>query len=170
MGCGRDIKKGYMNVDIADLAGVDVVCDLEVFPWPFKDNEFDEVYCSHILEHVKNLTRTLEEIHRICKPGAKIRILGPYFAGQGAYNDPTHTKFFTYRTFEYYRRGKYYSTANFITLRRKIFFFSTKRFMKSKFYSVPFDFFINSFPMIYQRFFCWIFPASEINYLLKVDK
>lgn len=35
----------------------------------FKDNDFDFIYCSHLLEHVENLPETLDEISRVGKRG-----------------------------------------------------------------------------------------------------
>ena len=170
IGCGRDIKKGYVNLDRAKLPGVDVVCNINMFPWPFPNNYFDEVYCSHVLEHVEDLVRVMEEISRICKPGAKIKIIGPYFAGHGAYNDPTHKQFMTYLTFDYFKEGGYYSKVSFKIIRKKIMFLSSRTFLTSKWYGAHLDFSINLFPIMYQRFWCWILPASEIHYLLRVLK
>ncbi len=170
LGCGRDIKKGYVNLDKIKLEGVDVVHDLNEFPYPFKDNEFNEIYCKHVLEHIDNLIKVMDELHRISKPGGKIKIIAPYFSGQGAYNDPTHRRFFTYKTFDYFSSRGYYSNSAFKVIKRRLFFFSSKDFMKSKPYSSPIDFLINLIPMIYQRYLCWIFPASEIHYLLEVEK
>jgi len=170
LGCGRDIRKGYVNLDVAKLEGVDVVHNINEFPYPFKDNEFEEVYCKHVLEHVDDLIPVMEELTRISKPVGKIKIIAPYFAGQGAYNDPTHQKFFTYRTFEYFSPGGYYSKAVLKTIKRKIFFFSSRGFMKSRLLSMPLDFLLNMFPMLYQRYLCWVLPASEMHYLLEVEK
>ena len=170
LGCGTDIKKGYVNLDRAELEGVDVVHDLDKFPYPFKDNEFEEIYCKHVLEHVDDLLRVMEELTRISKPGARIQVIAPYFAGQGAYNDPTHKKFFTYKTFDYLSPGGYYSKAVLKTINKRIFFFSSRDFMKSKLYSRLPNFLINLKPMLYQRYLCWILPAAEIHYLLEVVK
>lgn len=170
IGCGREIKQGYINLDKVLLPGVDVVHDLEVFPYPFDDNSVEEVFCKHVLEHTQDLISVMEEIARISRLGGRIKIIVPYFAGQGAFNDPTHKRFFTYKTFDYLKSGGYYSKSVFRTLKKRIFFFSSHRFMQSKWYSLPFDFFINLFPTVYQRFFCWFFPASEIHYLLEVVK
>ena len=38
LGCGTDIKKGYINLDVAKLDGVDVVHDINRLPLPFKEN------------------------------------------------------------------------------------------------------------------------------------
>ncbi|MBC8500874.1 MAG: class I SAM-dependent methyltransferase [Nanoarchaeota archaeon] len=170
LGCGRNILEEYLNVDVAKLPGVDVVHDLDKFPYPFKKNHFDEVFCKHFLEHVEDLFAVLEEINRLLKPQGRLKVIAPYFSGQGAFNDPQHKRFFTYKTFDYFSEKGYYSKAKFKIIRKRIFFFSGKSFMNSKFYSLPFDFIINLFPLFYQRFFCWVFPSSEIHYLLEVIK
>ena len=43
-GCGADIKKGYINLDKSKIKGVNVVHDLNKYPWPFPGNHFDEIY------------------------------------------------------------------------------------------------------------------------------
>lgn len=170
LGCGKDILKDYINVDIAKLPGVDIVHDLDKTPYPFKKNQFDEIFCRHFIEHVTDVFEVLEEISRIMKPRAKLKIIGPYFSGQGAFNDPQHKRFLTYKTFEYFSPTSYYCKAKFKTVKRRIFFFSSKGFMKSKFYSLPFDIIINLVPVFYQRFLCWILPSSEVHYFLEVVK
>ncbi|MFH1770961.1 MAG: methyltransferase domain-containing protein [archaeon] len=162
--------KGFINLDIVSLPGVNVTHDLNKTPYPFNKNHFDEVFCQHILEHVDDLFLVMEELSRICKKGAKINIIAPYFSGQGAFNDPQHTRFFSYKTFDYFRKGSYHSKAEFNILKKRIFFFSSRAFMKSKWFSLPFDLIINLIPIVYQRFFCWIFPSSEVHYSLEVIK
>jgi len=173
LGCGKDIKKGYVNLDCAKLPKVDIVWDIEKFPYPFKENYFDEIYCSHILEHVSDLNAVLEEVYRICKNNSLIKIRVPYFASPSHHNDPTHKRKFAYETFDYFNDKSsysYYSKVRFEVLKKRLFFLSGSRiFMKSG-YSLPIDFFINLAPKIYQRFFCYLFPASEFQILLKVKK
>lgn len=43
--------------------------DLNQYPLPFKDNEFDFVICSHILEHITDPATFLKEVQRIGKRG-----------------------------------------------------------------------------------------------------
>lgn len=68
LGCGRETKEGYINVDMFNHEGVDLVWDLNVLPLPFKDNSVDEVFCSHILEHLVTPYPLVLDIHRILKP------------------------------------------------------------------------------------------------------
>lgn len=51
LGCGRDIREGWVNSDFIQGPGVDVVADLEKrLPWD--DNTFYEILISHTLEHL----------------------------------------------------------------------------------------------------------------------
>lgn len=63
----------------------------------------------------------MEELWRVCRPGGLVHILVPYYNAAGAFQDPTHVKFFTERTFEYFTEDgatdlsqyNYYSHARF---------------------------------------------------------
>ena len=52
LGCGSKILEGYTNVDKFDYYKPDIVHDLEVTPYPFKENSVDEILMSHVLEHI----------------------------------------------------------------------------------------------------------------------
>ena len=43
LGSGNDIKNGYVNIDFKQSQGVDVVHNLNKFPWPFVDKTFNEI-------------------------------------------------------------------------------------------------------------------------------
>jgi ubiquinone/menaquinone biosynthesis C-methylase UbiE len=167
---GADHKKGYINMDIARIPGVDVVHDFNKFPYPFKSNSFDEIYASHALEHVDDLSKVMEEFQRILRPGGVVKVLVPYFASPNSHRDPTHKIWFTSATFTYYSTDAYYSRAKFTTLKKRLIFFSHNGFMKSKWYSWPIDLVLNAVLPVYERFFPYWFPASEIHFLLKVEK
>lgn len=92
IGCGYEILPGYINTDNIPLPGVDQLLDLDQFPYPFEDNTFDEVFSAHVLEHVSDLGKTMEELTRICKPGAAIKVIVPYFANPGTRADYTHKR------------------------------------------------------------------------------
>ena len=86
LGAGSDLKEGWINHDIVQLPGIDVVHDLNNFPWPWDDNSIDEIYMKDVLEHLPDTIRVMEEIYRICKPGAKIYIAVPYWNSYEADN------------------------------------------------------------------------------------
>ena len=67
LGCGQYPKPGYVNLDMVNLQGVDIIHNLNNYPYPFNENEFDEVLCHHVLEHLEDIVKPLEEIWRITK-------------------------------------------------------------------------------------------------------
>ena len=50
-----------LNSPIADVKAD--ICNL-----PFKDDEFDFIICNHVLEHIPNDTKAMEELFRVLKP------------------------------------------------------------------------------------------------------
>lgn len=166
LGCGQDIKKGYVNMDYVKQPGVDIAHDLEKFPWPIKPNTFDEVYCSHVLEHFSDLQRALKEIERILKPKGRIIIRVPHFSCGVSYRDPTHKKLFSYFTFDYFTDECWYVQPKFRIVRRKLNF-TRQNFT---FLNKIFNPLININPAIYERFLCWIIPCAEVLCELETTK
>lgn len=105
LACGQNKKEGFLGVDIARAPGVDIVHDLEVFPWPFETDSVDEVNISHYIEHVKDLMAFMNELHRIMKPGAKCSIVAPYHTSMRCWQDPTHVRAISEASFLYYNKG-----------------------------------------------------------------
>lgn len=87
VGCGLDIREGWVNLDSVDYGG-NQLCDLNQYPWPFPDNHFDEVYASHILEHMGNFNAVVNELWRVCRPGAIITVKVPFFLSTKFYSNP----------------------------------------------------------------------------------
>lgn len=52
LGANQRPQPGYVNVDIVDYPGIDVVCDLEK-RWPWDDDSVDEVSCADLPEHLR---------------------------------------------------------------------------------------------------------------------
>jgi len=115
VGCGRNKKIGAVGVDIAKLPCVDVVHDLNVFPWPFKDSLFDEIYMFDSIEHLYDTTKVMEECHRLLKAGGMLYIRTCYWNNKHAFSDPTHVAFFTEVTWDFFTgvRNQHYSNALF---------------------------------------------------------
>lgn len=168
IGCGKESKIGYINLDIADLDGVDIVHNLNKYPWPFKDNEFDEIYCSHVLQQLDDIIKPLEEIYRIAKNKANVIIKVPIFPGILAMSDPMHRQFYTYMTFNYFEPQNkgldYYSKAKFKILKREIIFHKALRFLNSIVNSSKF---IQKFHSVFLSF---LIPAIILEIKLQVVK
>jgi predicted SAM-dependent methyltransferase len=106
IGCGQSKRAGFVGLDILPLPGVDVVHDLNAFPYPFEDSTFEEIWADQVLEHVQNPLRTVEEIWRIATPDSVVRIGVPYFRSHYAVIDPTHRNFFGVQWFDYFDPSK----------------------------------------------------------------
>lgn len=65
------------------------------------------IFANQVLEHVRDLTPLLMEIHRILKPGGQLLAHVPYFRSSLAHIDPTHIKYFTLDTLDYYVQGSW---------------------------------------------------------------
>jgi SAM-dependent methyltransferase len=101
LGCGTDIRAGYVNLDLAPLPGVDVVHDLDVLPLPFEDETFEEIVAQDVLEHV-DLVGVLRECHRILRPGGALRMQSPHFTSAAVHIDPTHRRGFSVQTLQFF--------------------------------------------------------------------
>ncbi|UCG68090.1 MAG: methyltransferase domain-containing protein [Thermoplasmata archaeon] len=115
LGCGLAKREGYINLDSCEAVNPDVLWDLNEFPYPFDDNTFEEILAYSILEHLDDLVKVMEEIHRITKPKAILDITVPYWDGYGFATDPTHKRMFTEHTFDFFTGKADYS---FITKAR----------------------------------------------------
>jgi SAM-dependent methyltransferase len=102
IGCGdtRQVSTAF-GLDRHPQPGVHVVADLER-DLPFTDESFDRVFAVHVLEHVRDLVRLMNEIHRILGPGGILHALSPHRDFVNAYADPTHVRFFDVMTFKYF--------------------------------------------------------------------
>ena len=105
LGCGRAKTPGAIGVDINPRSNADIIHDLDQYPYPFPDSEFDRVLCFDVLEHLDNFVRAVEEIWRISKSGGTVAVSGPFMSSVNYYSDPTHKRAFTSRSFDYFIPG-----------------------------------------------------------------
>jgi SAM-dependent methyltransferase len=96
LGCGNNQIAGWVNVDKFANCNPDIVVDLEHFPFPWEDNSVDEILLSHVLEHLGQLTdvylKIIQELYRICRHGAIIKIDVPHPYHENFISDPTHVR------------------------------------------------------------------------------
>lgn len=76
----------------------DVVHNLDVLPYPFADEEFDEIHAYEVLEHCgrqgdfRFFFDQFSEFYRILKPGGYFAASVPLWDQQWAWADPGHTR------------------------------------------------------------------------------
>lgn len=76
LGCGRVPLPDYINVDLRDLPGVDIVADTGVLP--FDPASIDEIFCSHLIElypEEEIRRRLLPYWRTMLRPGGSIRAI-----------------------------------------------------------------------------------------------
>ena len=106
LGCGSQILPGYCNVD--KFGAPDLTWDLETFPWPWPDNAAEEVLLSHVLEHLGHAPATflgvMQELYRVCRDGALVKVVVPHPRSDLFLSDPTHVRAITPMMLEMFSR------------------------------------------------------------------
>jgi len=165
VGCGNKKTVGAIGIDISSNTQADVVHNLNEFPWPFEDNTFDEIICNDVLEHLDDVLRIMEELHRIGKPNAIVKIRIPHFTSHSSYSDITHKHQFGLMSFDGFCGKSYtqshYSEKRFKMISRKIQFGKLYKFV---------GLFANMYPEKYERYFAFVFPAGNIEFILQIEK
>jgi len=79
LGCGHDIRQGYVNIDVKSIKGVDLILDISKDKLPFDDGSIDEILLKDVLEHVSytRVEHVLRECYRVLKPGGQMYIQCP---------------------------------------------------------------------------------------------
>lgn len=55
------------------------------------DNSFNVIICYHILEHIENDLKAMEELYRVLQPGGTCLVQTPFKEGTGVYEDDSIT-------------------------------------------------------------------------------
>ncbi len=166
LGCGNKHVEGAVNLDITGQTNPDVVHNLNQRPWPFADGSFLEVRANDVIEHLEDIPATMEEIHRVCRPGAIVRITVPHYSCANAFTDPTHRHYFSYFSMDYFTAGhelSFYSKCRFRNRSTTLIFYPT--LMNKLVWRLA-----NRNPATYERRWAWIFPAWFLSYELEVTK
>lgn len=168
LGCGKKKYPGAIGVDWSERHNADVIHDLNKFPYPFDDVMFDEIYIDNTLEHLDDVVRVMEEVHRICKPNGIVKVIVPYFRSVWACIDPTHKHFFTVNSMAYFIEGHSicinydYSPARFL-LEKLVFNENLKnRWTKKIILKIA-----NRWPVRYEYYFSHIYPLDDISFYLR---
>lgn len=192
LGCGPKKAPGSIGVDRAPFAGVDVIWDLEKFPYPFQEDSADRAILSHCLEHFENPLRVLRETARVVKPGGLIHVYTPHYSSMNAYSDMTHRHAFSLHAFRLLsladldedsassyqayvgQMGDSTGSQRRVELRlvkSRLSFWKLHdalNFVPCRWIGI--EWLANSFPVFYERFLSFLFPSNEISVVFEVVK
>lgn len=124
IGCGNRRDKRFdpaglfewqdlTTVDHDPNCGADVVHDLEICPWPFDDDSFDEVHAICVLEHLgrqgdyRSFFATFGEIWRILKPDGILFGVCPSLDDRWLWGDPSHTRAISLESLVFLNQAEY---------------------------------------------------------------
>jgi SAM-dependent methyltransferase len=109
VGCGSNPLPGALNHDrIIHSNWVDFAHDLEVFPWPWEDEEWEFINADDVMEHLHvDLQVWMNEMWRILKPGGELSMRLPAWDNPLSYRDPTHYHVFHEESFAYWDPDDY---------------------------------------------------------------
>ncbi|MFH0829343.1 MAG: class I SAM-dependent methyltransferase [Candidatus Kerfeldbacteria bacterium] len=186
IGCGKTRIPGSIGLDRVHIEGtVDVVHDLNTVPYPFPDSSFDEIHMYHVLEHLNEPMKKIEELYRILKPEGVVYLRVPHFSSLGAFTDLTHVRPFGWSSFDCLEKGHYqhfYTNVEFKVLKKEIKYFGLYpndgvyekyiHFNQCPMLLRPLvrlmNFLIRLSPPFFERFWChWFGGATEIDFILK---
>lgn len=107
IGCGNAKTAGCFGIDLRPLPGVDLVWDIEEFPWPLPDDCARVAFMSHVFEHLtpRKVLPFMAELHRVCQHGAQVLISGPHGVEFRYVQDPTHQRPVNSATFAYWDKA-----------------------------------------------------------------
>jgi len=114
LGCGPRIHpKPWVNADILEVAGVDIVMDMNN-KWPWEDNTFDQFFACQVAEHCKDKLHFIMEMWRVCKCGAFCEIQVPNYTTPAMWTDPTHYTQWNIDSFRHFIVGDSMHDCQFI--------------------------------------------------------
>jgi hypothetical protein len=166
LGSGRKYNPEAVNVDLVPETNPDLVHDLNRMPWPLPDGQFREVQAYDVIEHLDDVVKVMEEIHRVCAPGAGVRITVPHFSCANAFTDITHRHYFSFFSFHYFtgeNEFAFYTTRRFRRRHSEIVF--AKTLVNKAVWRLA-----KRYPKQYEQRWAWMFPAWYLFFELEVVK
>ena len=104
IGCRDRKQPNFTGMDWIKRPEVDIVKNLEEFPYPFEDESCLTIKCAHVIEHIKPwfVINFMDELWRILLPEGQLAISAPYGGSKGYLQDPTHCTNITETTWKYF--------------------------------------------------------------------
>lgn len=170
VGCGVNKLAGAIGIDRNPRTQADVLCDLDHIPYPFRDNSFDGLRAVHVIEHVSDVIRAMEEFHRLVRPGGVIYLATPHYTDFSSFCDPTHRWHLNSFSFRYFGQDHagygYYSTARLRERKVRLRLLALWRYL-------GFEFLVNAFPRFrrfWEHYLCFVVRGKVMEFEFEVVK
>ena len=170
VGCGIRKYPGSVGLDNNPRTAADVIADLDHHPYPFRDSSFDELRAIHVIEHVDNVIKTMEEFHRVLRSGGTVRLETPHYTDFSSFCDPTHKSHLNSFSFRYFGDDDagfgYYTQAKFREKKVYVKLLALWRYL-------GFEFLINASPRLrrqWEYYLCYIVRGKVMEFEFEVLK
>jgi predicted O-methyltransferase YrrM len=103
VGCRDRKESNFTGINGRHFEGVDIVHNLETFPYPFGDESCLTIKAAHVVEHIKPwlVFDWFNEMWRLLVPKGQLAVSAPFANSQGFFNDPTHITYINEATFQH---------------------------------------------------------------------
>jgi SAM-dependent methyltransferase len=170
VGCGVNKHPGAIGLDRNPRTRADVVADLDRFPYPFRDSAFDQLRAIHVIEHVADVLRTMEEFHRLVRPGGSIVVETPHYTDFSSFCDPTHRWHLNSFSFRYFGEDHagfgYYTQARLRETKVRVRLLAFWRWL-------GFEFLVNAsvrFRRFWEYYLCYLVRGKAMHFEFEVLK
>lgn len=169
VGCGINKRPGSIGLDSNRDTAADVIGDIDKGALPFRSSTFDRVELIHVIEHVDNVVRTIEELHRVCKPGGVIRLETPHYTDFSSFCDPTHRWHLNSFSFRYFTQEGGFSYYSRCRLRERSLHIKLLKLWKL----LGFELLVNhvrAFRKFWEHYLCFVIRGKAMVFELEVVK
>jgi SAM-dependent methyltransferase len=170
VGCGINKLQGSIGIDHNPSSRADVLADLDHFPYPFRDSSFDALQAVHVIEHLSDVIRAVEEFHRLVRGGGEVLIVTPHYTDFSSFCDPTHRWHLNSFSLRYFGQDHggfgYYSAARFDETSVRVKLLALWRWL-------GFELLVNAFPRFrrfWEHYLCYVVRGKAIEWRLRVNK
>jgi SAM-dependent methyltransferase len=170
VGCGINKYPGSIGLDRNPRSAADVIGDLDRFPYPFRDGAFDSLRAVHVIEHVSDVIRAMEEFHRVVRPAGRVVIVTPHYTDFSSFCDPTHRWHLNSFSFRYFGENHggfgYYSDAKFREISVRVKLLAFWRYL-------AFEFLVNRFPRFrrfWEYYLCYVVRGKVMEFEFEAIK
>jgi len=170
VGCGVNKLPGAIGIDRNPRTRADVLCDLDHIPYPFCDSSFDRLQAIHVIEHVADVLRAMEEFHRLVRPGGSIFLVTPHYTDFSSFCDPTHRWHLNSFSFRYFGDDNagygYYSKARLREKNVHVRLLALWRYL-------GFELLVNAFPRFrrfWEHYLCYVVRGKVMEFEFEVVK
>lgn len=161
IGCGEKRLDGYVNIDKYSSESADMCGDLDA-TIDLPEGCADEILLDNVIEHVDSVVNAMKEVRRLLKTGGIVHIYTPHYTSHSSWRDPTHRhhlSFFSFDMFCKTRNAHYLGGKLYEISQKKLSFGGGISFLGRLIFLIS--------PSVYEKKFCFWFPASTLYVKLR---